>query len=83
MRRYYDKEKAKDDWYDMIKLSWTYARLTEDERNRLANTIKFVKLFGSYDQRWEILQSVYFAFLNALDYKSVGWRETDQDVPLF
>jgi len=40
------------------------------------------RLTGNYNQRWEQLQSVYRAFLFALDYKAIGWREADGVKPI-
>lgn len=79
------KESALSDWMEMIRHSWTWERLTEEERKRFCSLLSHPGCFhlrGSYMQRWDYLQDVYFAFLTALEYKPIGWRETEE-VPLF
>ena len=78
-----NKESAEFDWWKMTKESWTYKRLTQDERDRLTEAIDSVNLFGSYKQRFEYLHSVYYAFILALGYDATGWRETDRNTPNF
>ena len=83
-----DKDNAVLDFYDMIQKSWTYARLTENERKRLAKAFSDVDcqrmVSGSYTQRWMQCQAIYRAFLLALDYKPLGWREPENsEAPLF
>lgn len=81
-----DKENAFSDFIDMIKLSWTYERLTETEREKALEALKDTTrraLIGSYKQRFEILNAVYHGFLLAIGYEPIGWRETDPDAPLF
>ena len=74
-----NKEEAIKLYIDMMEKSWTYARLTEEEKTRLMDTINwtdrqgFIK--GSFNDRWGILQAVYTSFINALGYKPSGWRE--------
>lgn len=73
-----NKTEAAKDYIEAIKRSWTYARLTDEERARLFKAIQNccdTCLKGSYQQRREQLQSIYYAFLLALDYKPIGWRE--------
>ena len=78
------KENALNDFYEMIKNSWTYERMTELEKRRLSaalfldmRTEKALK--GSYSQRWEILQAIYATFLNAIGYTDFGWREEEEE----
>ena len=73
------KEKALDDFIDMIEQSWTYDRLTKEEKERLNGIFNSARvnnsLIGTYKQRWNTLQAVYYAFLMALDYNPLDWRE--------
>ena len=69
-----DKENAKRDYIEMMKQSWTYDRMTEDEKKGLLEAVKFAKVAGAYETRWSILQSVNYAFLLALGYKGGDWR---------
>ena len=75
------KEMAQSDFWEMIKTSWTYNKLTEHEKEQLKNVIFSQRaencLKGSYSQRWEILQAIYFGFLMALNYEPIGWRENE------
>ena len=82
-----EKEKVVDNFYENIKQSWTYAKLTTAEINRLEKVIYSVQiqncLKGTYNQRYEILNSIYHSFLMALDYTPIGWREKTDNIPLF
>ena len=77
------------DFCKMIEKSWTFERLTEDERGRCWDALHFpVKLGllkGCYKVRWGILQSVYTAFLNGIGYNGFNWREPEsvEPAPLF
>ena len=77
------KETAKADFIEMIGHSWTWARLTEEEKKRFSSTIYSSKVKGTYSQRWELLNSFYRFFLEGCGYKPFGWRETDEDTPQF
>lgn len=74
-----DKEKCLDNFKEMIKKSWTYEKLTDDERKHLEETLNCVAtksvLKGNYLQRWRILQAIYTSFIMALNYEPLGWRE--------
>ena len=80
-----DKYTASNDFVKMIVDSWTYARLTNTERDSLIEAINRAHLIGTWKQRWEQLNDIYFAFLSALGYDKdpVGWRETDPEAPLW
>lgn len=76
------------DFLEMIKKSWTYKRLTEEEQAKIhcilldSRTSENIK--GSYNQRWNALNALYYAFLIALDYTPTGWREpADNMIPAF
>lgn len=73
-----DKTTVLNDFKDMIYKSWTYARLTEKEKENLHKTFNEVStqeaLKGSYIQRWHILQAIYSSYLNALEYDPINWR---------
>lgn len=78
-----NKEAVLQDYFVMIKHSWTYQRLTTDERITLQkilfdSTITHDALKGTYNQRWAILQSIYFSFITALGYKQGKFRETEE-----
>lgn len=74
------KEQAIKDFREMIRISWTRQRFTEREKENLDSMLLWVeqaeRLTGNYNQRWEQLNNLYNAFLYALDYKALGWRES-------
>lgn len=74
-----NKENVLNDYYKMIINSWTWERLTEDEKTRFTNLLASARikeaLKGTYRARWNILNALYESFLIALEYKPIGWRE--------
>lgn len=74
-----DKELVFEDYTKMIKESWTYARMTKEEQDRiiyeLNNTRTKKEVVGTYLQRWRVLNLMYSSFLEGLGYKPIGWRE--------
>ena len=83
-----NKENATRDYLELIKDSWTFDRLTSGEISQLYKSIQWAEsqgiIKGTYRQRWDILQAIYRAFLNALDYHPTQWREPLQgETPLF
>ena len=81
------KEIARDLFVEMIMKSWTFEKMTENERQRIVDFFYSKRtedcLKGTYKQRWEILQAIYNSFLMGLDYKPIGWRENLEEIPLF
>lgn len=73
------KENVFKDHYEMIKNSWTYAKLTNEEKERLNLLVydncvrKSIK--GTYNQRYEMLNILYRAFLLGVGYNDGNWRE--------
>lgn len=74
-----EKEKTFNDWYDMIKKSWTYEKFTEEEKEHLNNILTSIQvkniLKGTSKQRWNILQAIYYSYLIGLGYNSPTWRQ--------
>ena len=62
---------------NVISKSWTWQRLTDDERKRFESCIDFSKIKGTARQRVEMLNMVYAAFLQGVGYKPIGWREAE------
>lgn len=60
---------------EVIKKSWTWDKLTEEERQRFMNMNVFYKIKGNDKTRIEWLNTIYHSFLSALGYKPIGWRE--------
>lgn len=63
---------------NVIKQSWTWDRLTEEERQRFINMSVFDKIKGTDKQRVEWLSTIYSAFLIGIGYEPIGWRETEE-----
>lgn len=61
----------------VIKKSWTWDKLTEEEQQRFIDMDVFDNIKGNDKQRIEWLNTIYQAFLTGLDYKPIGWREKD------
>lgn len=75
-----EKENALIDFKKMIVASWTYAKMNEEEKNRLnamlASNQVIEILKGDYSTRYNILNGLYYAYLMALDY-NWNWRAED------
>lgn len=79
-----DKENAVYNYFNTIIVkSWTWERLTDDEKERFKTCIDFIRIKGNQRQRVEVLNMVYSAFLHGVGYTPTGWRETDPEAPLF
>ena len=74
-----NKEEAIKLYIDMIKKSWTYDKLTDDEKARLNYVFKWSEeqglIKGSFKDRWDTLQVLYTSYITALGYSPLGWRE--------
>ena len=64
---------------NVIKKSWTWERLTEEEQRRFIDMNVFDRIKGNDKTRIEWLNTIYSSFLYALDYKPIGWRETEEE----
>lgn len=74
-----DKNLAKQEYLEMIKQSWTWAKLTEKERKKFSELLEHpcsaVVIKGNYDQRWEACEALYHTYLEGLEYDPLHWRE--------
>jgi hypothetical protein len=74
-----NKENAQADWTDMIIKSWTWRKLTDDEKNRFGDELNDEStqktISGTYKQRWESLNALYSMFLKGCGYTDYTWRE--------
>lgn len=71
---------AVEDYFsNVIKKSWTWNRLTEEERRRFIDMGVFDRIKGNNKTRVEWLITIYDSFLSALGYKPIGWRETEEE----
>ena len=74
-----EKENALDDFVIMIQNAWTYQRMTEPEKERCIDSLRFARLIGKYNARWDCLQGIYHAYLMGLGYTGMNWREQDPE----
>ena len=78
-----DKENALVHFLAMICRSWTFDRMTQEEKERCVNAFLWSaeqgQIKGNFLSRWNTMQAIYHAFLAALGYRASGWREqTDE-----
>lgn len=82
-----DKEQARKNFAEMIENSWTYDKMTEQEKADCMELLlrsNQTAVKGSYETRWCILQAVYHGFLAGLGYfrNPATWREENpEDIP--
>ena len=76
-----EKELAKQEWFEMIKKSWTWAKLTENEKEKFSKLLDHpctsYVIRGDYKNRWEACDALYHTFLVGLDYdeEPMNWRD--------
>lgn len=63
---------------NVIKNSWTWKRLTEEEKQRFVN-LNFSEIKGNKDTRERWLFTVYAGFLAGCGYAGSRWRETEKE----
>ena len=73
-----NKENAINDFLDIIYKSWTYAKLTDKEKETMHDIIVCQShARGSWLQRYQTLNDLYYAYLVGLGYTPTGWRESE------
>lgn len=78
------KENAYTDWFEMIFKSWTWERLTDDEKTVFTERTNYWcndrgLLVGTYHHRWEVLNEMYYMYLLGIGYEPIGWRENTEE----
>lgn len=77
------KENAYSDFAEMISQSWTYAKLSGEEKTQLCRVLNsgIVQdaISGTYKERFQILQAVYEAFLRGCGYNGFMWRSSEAE----
>ena len=70
---------------NVIKKSWTWNRLTEEEQRRFIDMDVFDIIKGNDKTRVEWLNTIYHSFLSALGYNDnpTRWRDIEEDIPQF
>ena len=70
---------AQADWTDRIIKSWTWAKLTDEEKNKFGDELNKASMqkiiSGTYKQRWGILSALYSMFLDGCGYSGCNWRD--------
>ena len=74
-----DREQAKSYYLRIIHESWTYNKLTDAEKQTINIIIIGSEVFGTFEQRVEIMMQIYNAFLHGLGYDGVKWRATEEE----
>lgn len=74
------KENAAQDFFEMIKKSWTWERLTEKEKDQFLEAFDTVVyswsnsgdrvIKGTYRDRWKVCNAMYHMFLAGVGYDS-------------
>lgn len=65
---------------NVIKNSWTWQRLTEEEKQRFVNLDVFNKIKGNKDTREQWLFTIYAGFLSGLGCDGfIRWRMTEEE----
>lgn len=82
------KENAYTDWFEMIFNSWTWERLTDNERTVFTDRMDFWcnrsgNFVGTYKHRWDVLNEMYYMYLLGIGYEPMGWRENTEENPKF
>lgn len=81
-----EKTEAYYDFLKGVRRSWTWGRLTPDERGRFVSNIFEDDFKGSYEQRKQGYMQCYMFYLYGLGYNdSPTWRagEPEEENPLF
>ena len=80
-----EREKIQMDYLrDVFKKSWTWERLTEEERKRFEERYLWIKIYGNTEQQvYEQINEYYYMFLLGCGYSAIGWREPDNNYPKF
>ena len=77
-----NKENIIEDYQQMVYKSWTYEKMTPQEKHQWAEVLDLLQiteaLKGTYKQRWAILQAIYFSFIMGLGYTGWNWREESE-----
>ncbi len=77
------KEDALQEYITMIQKSWTYGKMTRQEQNKILEILNHERtqkaIKGATKTRWDILQAIYFTYLEAIGYTGFNWREEKEE----
>lgn len=70
---------------NVIKNSWTWQRLTEEEKQRFVNLDIFNEIKGNKDTKEQWLFTIYAGFLVGCGFDGFRWRkiEEEKEEPFF
>lgn len=71
-----NKEEAKTEFINMVINSWTYNKMTTEEKEKCL-TIFDDDVKGNFNQRYHIYHMIYHSFLIGIGYTDWTWR-TDE-----
>lgn len=80
-----EKENALVIHLAMVCRSWTFGRMTDQEREDCINSFLWARdrgfIKGNFDARWKTMTAMYSSFLAALGYDRdpMGWRSDRQE----
>lgn len=73
-----NKEFARDIFIENIMRSWTWERMSGEERDTFINrVIEHSQVTGNYNTRYRQYHNLYFAYLLGLGYDGMNWRENE------
>lgn len=72
------KDNVFADFTEMIQQAWTFEKLTTKEKDTIITLLNSERIkketTGTYRQRWNALNNIYYGYLIGLDYDSFDWR---------
>ena len=76
-----EKIKIVDDYCGSLRKSWTYQRMTEEEKQRFEQITEWIKTCGALDclnsgnSIMFCCLSAYYSYLKGIGYTGGNWRE--------
>ena len=64
-----------DEFYESLTQSWTWKRLTEEEKKKFNNMNVLDRLKGTNNKRIDYLNLIYNDFNLGLGYNNPNWRD--------
>lgn len=76
------KEKAFPDFLEITRISWTYQRMTAEEKHRCEAALsskQAQQIHGTYRQRFAAYNAIYRGYLIGIGYDGPLWREARRE----
>lgn len=78
-----NKELILLDFVKNLENAWTYTKLTNTEKNKFIDLIETgifsENIKGTYNQKWNILDNMYNAYIIGLGYDGYNWRSNNEE----